>query len=295
MKTFILSARFLLAVIVLFCLVFQSADAQVKTTTGKKFRPPQLTVELLGSYNLGVQDVRGNVADFFAFKNYGVDAGFGGQLNWKLAVNKKGSVRPYLTLGYAQFHNSDVSTAYIDTNALYFGYPLDSGQYNSTPGRCDLWLRNAYAGLGIEYAFTNADKKGRFIPYVGLDLDLNVLWGLYRQTVDGDTSIHGQTDVGTEISYTIKSTTRFGFGFNIGAQYRLANAFGIAFGTHYRWANLIGKESKKTKTKVEDPNDVNKMELLDKADATLNSMLSKDRNIGYFEFYLGFAFYVGRK
>jgi len=36
------------------------------------------------------------------------------------------------------------------------------------------------------------------------------------------------------------------------------------------------------------------MNILDKADATVHSGLSKDRNIGYMEFFLGVSFFAGK-
>lgn len=276
----------------LFLLLFINftADSQIKTTT-KKLKPPLLIIEVLGDYNFGVQDTKGEVKDFFDFKNYGGDIGFGGQINWKLAVSKNGSLRPYLTIGYAQFQNSDNSYAYIDSNHISGGYPLDSGQYHKITGMSDLYIRDAYAGLGIEYAFMNVDKRNRFMPYAGIDFDLGVLWGLYRQTPD---TVRGGASK-QEISFTIKPGVRYGFGLNLGAQYRIAEAFGLGLGIHYRWANLIGKKSLRTKNIKDDINDENKMELLDEGDTSLNSLLTDDRNIGFIELYFGFVFYIGKK
>jgi opacity protein-like surface antigen len=278
----------------LFIFLFSAVSFSQVKTKSKKFKAPQFTVEINGAYNLPIMDTKGEVADFFKFTNYGTKIGFGGELNFKLAVSKYGEVRPMLTLGYAQFQNDDKNTAYLDTNNLRYGYPLPGNlQYGSVTGKSELFIRTAYAGLGIEYAFTKLDKARRFTPYGNLTLDMNVIWGLYRQTPSG--SVPGQVSPGTEISYTINSSVRFGLSVGIGAQYRLAQPFGLNFGIKFKMANLIGKDSKTTPTKEQDPNEENKMNLLDKAATNLNTMLSKDRNIGYMHFYLGFAFYIGKK
>lgn len=278
----------------LFAFLFSSAAFPQVKTKSKKFKAPQFVVEINGAFNLPIMDTKGEVADFFKFQNYGTKIGFGGELNFKLAVSKYGEVRPMFSLGYAQFQNNDKNTAYIDTNDLRYGYPLPGSlQYGSVLGKSELFIRTAYAGLGIEYAFTKVDKARRFTPYGNLTLDLNVIWGLYRQTPSA--IITGQQASGTEISYTIKSTVRFGLSVGVGAQYRLAEPFGINFGIKFKMANLIGKESKTTSTMAQDPNEENKMNLLDKAATDLNTMLSKNRNIGYMHFYLGFAFYIGKK
>lgn len=284
--------------IVVLLVIFTSvSESQVKTKS-KVFKSPKLTVELVGSYNLPLQETKGDMADFFNFENYGASTGFGGQLNFKLALGKYGDMRPYLSLGYAQFQNSDDGVAYIDSNTIRGGYPLNTGKFGTLKGTSDLFLRCASAGLGFEYAFTKADKNKRLIPFVGLDLDLNVIWGLYTQTpsdtLPGTSQNNGTLNPGTEISFTIKSTVRFGFGIGGGLQYRLAEPFGLTLGFKYKLANLIGKESVLTKTASEDPNDENKMNLLDNADASINSLLNKSRNIGYMEIYFGFAFYIGK-
>jgi opacity protein-like surface antigen len=279
--------------LVLLCFTVTGVSFSQVKTKSSKLKPPKLTVELNSSYNLPLQETKGDVADFFQFKNYGTKIGFGGHLNFKLAVDrKKGSMRPYLTLGYAQFQNDDVNYAYIDSNNITGGYPLTTGQYGKVAGSCDLFLRSATAGLGFEYAFTKADKNGRFIPFMGLDLNLNVMWGLYKQTPTQ--TFPGQLNPNTEISYTIKSTVRFGFGVGGGFQYRVSEPFGLNLGFKYKWDNVIGKKSERTKSASQDPNDENKMELLDKGDTSINSLLSKDRNFGYISIYFGFAFYVGR-
>jgi len=277
-------------------IIFGTAAGQIRDKT-TRLSLPLLTIELVASYNAGVQNTSGDVSEFFAFKNYGASIGFGGQFNWKLAVDRKGKIRPYLTIGYTQFQNDDDKYAYIDSNTITGGYPLDPSksrgglsQYQKIRGKSDLFIRAGYAGLGIEYAWPEVIKSRRLIPFIGLDLTINVLWGLYRQ--QPDSTFPGQSGRGQQISFTIKPGVRMGIGINSGVQYRLAEAFGLGAGIHYRWANMIGKSSKRTMDAHIDPNDENKMELLDDGDRTVNPLLKDTRNIGYFEIYFGFVFYI---
>jgi hypothetical protein len=73
-----------------------------------------------------------------------------------------------------------------------------------------------------------------------------------------------------------------------GVDGRLTRVFGVAFGFKYRMPNLLGQESKLS-------TELNKFELNDKADASLNSLMTKNRFMSYLNFYLGATFYIGRK
>jgi hypothetical protein len=294
MKKLNLLSKFLILLVISTFLFAGVSNAQVKKTSSK-YKPPMMIVELVGFYGLPMMDAKGEVGDFFAFKNYGLKTGFGGEINIKVPLDKKGSLRPTLSLGYVQFQNNDDNNAWIDTNRIQNGFPVNK-IYAPVVGTSNLYIRSAYAGLGFEYAFTKADKKGIITPFAGIDFDLNVMWGLYKQRPDPTLGvIPGQASSGVEISYTIKSDIRFGLGLGVGSSFRLSKAFGLTVGTKFKIANLLGKKSERTALASVDPNDENKMNLLDKADVTLNSQLSKDRSIGYMQFYLGFSFFVGKK
>jgi len=73
----------------------------------------------------------------------------------------------------------------------------------------------------------------------------------------------------------------------LGATVRLGKYAGITFGGKYKLYNLIGKKS-------DFLNEENKMNLLDKKDTGLHNLLSKDRNIGVIEFYLGATIFLGK-
>jgi hypothetical protein len=243
----------------------------------KKFKPPQVNIELLFSYSQPLPNMYGTISDFFAFKNYGVKNGLpGAQINVKLSADKKGRILPYLSLAYALFYGRDNGTAFIDSNIINSGYPLPgSTLYNTVSGSSKIYIHNFSAGLGFSYAFTN---KTRWTPHLDAEADLNILFGTYRQTPYN----------AAEVSFTIKNAVRFGFGVGAGIQVRLSKAFGLALTTKYKFANILGKSS-------ETLHEQNKMTLLDKANTGINSYLSKDRQIQYIEMMLGVSFYIGRK
>ena len=271
----------LFSVIVLFSTP-QLTYSQVKTYTTKKFKPPIVTVEVLFSYAQPLPNLYSDMAHFFQFTGYGVKYGLGSQINVKLSADKKGTLKPYLSLGYSLFMGKDNGTAYIDSNIIKNGYTLPGSlQFNSTGGTSKMFINDFLVGAGFEYDFVN---KTKWTPYLGADLDMNVLFGTYRQ--DPNQTV-GNNTVG-EVSYTIKQAVRFGFGVGGGINFRISPAFGFAFSTKYKFANLLGKSSS---TVYEE----NKMGLLDKSSLDLNSMLSKSRNIDYLEFMIGAAFYIGRK
>lgn len=176
----------------------------------------------------------------------------------------------------------DNSTAYIDSNVIQNGYPLPgSTQFTPTSGTSKMLFHHFLVGAGFEYDFVN---KTKWTPYLGADLDLNVLFGTYKQTTNKSINIIPPE----EVAYTIKSAVRFGFGVGGGINFRISRAFGFAFSTKYKFANLLGKSSASL-------NETNKMNLLDKSAPDINQLLSKSRNIDYFEFMLGVAFFIGRK
>lgn len=258
----------------------------VSNSYSQKWKSPIFSLEAAGSFDLPLQESKGNVGDFMQFKNYGTSIGWGAQFNFKFGLGNLGQYRPYLTLGYAQLEGRDDNFAYIDSNEIAHGYPLKGSQtYGSTPGSSKIILRNPYVGLGFEYAFTYADKKKRsFIPFIGIELLLNVISGIYRQTPINTPT--GQF-AGQTVPFTIKTDVRMGIGGGAGADWRFTKVFGITFGLKYKIANLIGQKSDYL---LEE----NKMNLLDQAATQLNTNLNKNRNIGYMEFYLGACFFFGK-
>ena len=272
------------------CLVFLtilifnfSSFGQIKYTS-TKWKSPLLTIEVAGSYNLPIQESKGELGEFFRFKSYGTSIGWGAQFNFKFGLGDKGTYRPYVFLGYSQLFGSSDDSAFIGTNYIQNGYPLKgSALYTATKGESAIIMRIPYAGLGFEYAFTEVDRKKRqYIPFIGTEFFLSVITGKYRQTSD-----NVPLNAGVETPYIIKPDVRFGLGIGAGMDIRFTKGFGMVFGFKYKHSNLIGKTSDFL---LEE----NKMNLLDKADTELNTNLKENRNLAFFEFYLGASFFVGK-
>jgi hypothetical protein len=253
-----------------------------------KYFPPRFIFELSGSFNLPVQDAYGHLQDFFTFKDYGLVHGIGFHFNIKYAANKKAALFPYISLGFAQLQNNDFGIAFIDSNNISSGYPLPgSATYNATPGNSVLMIRDFYAGIGVQYIFRTSKPV---MPFAGILLDYNYLWGYYVQTPNIPI---GENPAAQE-TFTIRSTSRAGIGAEAGIDYRISQNLGFVFGTRYKLSNLFGKSSDYVKPVSEDPGSKNTMTLLDKADTGLNTNLNKSRNLAYLEFYLGFAIFIGK-
>lgn len=269
-------------------LLVSTADSQVKTKS-RNWKSPTFSIEITPNFTLPIQESRGdNIGEFFQFQNYGTKIGFGAAFNFKFGLGDRGQYRPYLTLGYTQMQAKDDANIYIDSNIISNHYPLSGNRITFNPnnvrsGNSEIFLRMPYIGAGFEYAFTNADRKKRmWIPVFGVEFLASVITGTYRQT-----SNNVPVAPGVETAYTIKSDLRIGIGANIGTSVRLGKNAGITFGAKYKLYNLIGKKSDQS-------NEVNKLNLLDKKAVELNSNLSKDRNMGALEFYLGASIFLGK-
>jgi len=262
-----------------------SVNGQVKTKS-KNWKSPTFTIDIVGNYSVPVQESKGdNIGEFFTFKNYGTKFGWGGGFNLKFGLGPRGQYRPYVSLGYTQLQNKDDNTAYIAANVINGVYPNPNSTPASGPGSSEMFLRMPYFGAGFEYAVTNVDRKKRmWYPFFGVEFLMSVIAGTYRQI---STTAAPENSPNVETAFTIKSDVRLGIGAGLGATIRFGKYAGITFGSKYKLANLIGKKS--------DPlQEQNKMNLLDKAASELNANLSKDRNIGYVELYLGATIFLGK-
>jgi hypothetical protein len=256
------------------------SQAQIKTYTYKKFKPPAVSVELLFNYSQPIAHLFSDITRFFSFDGYGVKTGFGSEINVKLSADKKGRITPYATLGYNLFLGSG-DNAYIDSNIMNI-YPLKgSSIYGPVSGTSKMFIHDFNFGLGFSYTFVN---KTRWTPFLGADLDMHLLFGTYRQTPN--TVVGPGTTA--EVSYTMKQAVRFGFGIGGGVSLRVSQPVGFVFETKYKFANLLAKDSQVS-------TEVNKFYLNDQKNTDLNTNLVKDRQIDYLQFSLGIAFYIGKK
>ena len=251
----------------------QTLLSQIPET--KPYKAPEFIFELCGSFDDPTGSSNGDVKDFFSFKNYGLTYGLGFQFNLKYAADKKASLYPFISAGFTQLQNNDDEKSYIDSNKITGGYPLPGSlQYNSTPGSSVLFLRNFYAGAGLQYYFSS---RSHILPFAGLELTYNYIWGSYVQ----NPRIVQKT-------FDISGASRFGFGVNLGSEIRVNKYLGFVLGVNYKFTNLLGKNSERST----EPNTIS---LLDRADTGLNSNLNSSRNIEHFEFYLGFVLFAGSK
>ncbi len=278
-------AKITFVLLLLSVFAVNSLNAQVKTKS-KNWKSPTFTIDIVGSYALPLQESKGeSIGEFFTFKNYGMKWGWGGGFNLKFGLGPQGQYRPFVTLGYTQLQNKDDNTAFIAANVINGVYPDPNSTPTSGPGSSEIFLRMPYFGAGFEYAVTGVDKKKRmWYPFFGVEFLMSVIAGTYRQI---STTAAPENSPNVETAFTVKSDVRLGFGGGLGATIRFGKYAGITFGGKYKLANLIGKKS--------DPlQEQNKMNLLDKAAADLNANLSKDRNIGFMEFYLGATIFLGK-
>jgi hypothetical protein len=272
--------KFTIFFLLLFSLfALNNSIAQVQTTSSK-FKPAAFIVEWDFSYNQPLPNAFGDLGDMFTFKNYGLKFGLGSHINMKLSTDKRGRIRPYVSLGYDLLMNNNGAQAYIGANSTYH-YPF-TGDSTGSPiaGTSKIRMHVFSGALGFEYAFTN---KTKWTPYVNLDLGLNMIFGTYTQTPNAVAA--GNTP--GEITFTIKQTARFGGSIGAGVDGRLTRVFGVALGFRYKLANINKSSSLST--------DLNKFELNDAANTALNNNLNNGRTIDYLTFYIGAAFYIGKK
>jgi outer membrane protein W len=256
-----------------------------KADSSSTYKTPRAVIEFGGAFDYPVQDAFGTVGEFFKFQNYGTVYGIGPHLNVKFCADKKGKFFPYITIGFVQLQNDDYTNAFIDSNNISNGYPLPVSQmYNLTSAAAPsvLILRDFYAGLGLQYVFIS---NRSVIPFIGFEIDYHLLWGLYTQHPG---AVAGNNSTG-QVTFSINPASRVGIGADAGFDLRIAQNLGFMFGIKYKFANLLGKQSERTQS-----SDLNTMNLLDKADTGLNTNLNKNRNIAYFQFYLGFAVFIGQ-
>ncbi len=268
--------KFTILLILVSVIVVGSLQSQVKTkTTSYWKKSAAFIIEWNFSYSQPLPNMSGEMGEQFTFKNYGVKTGFGSQIYFKLVTDKKGKIRPYMTLGYDLFLANDNNTAYIPGNVLT-QWPNDPAVATTTPGKSKMYLHNFSAAVGFEYAFYN---KTKWTPYTNFDFGLNMIFGTYKQTPNS---------TGQEVSYTYKNAPRLGLGLGAGVNGRLTKNFGVSFGVKYKLPNLLLKDSKQS-------TEVNKLYINDKEDVALSPNLSKDRNMMYLQIYVGATFFIGKK
>ena len=267
--------------ILLMSLIVYTTYSQIPDTK-KPYKSPKFIFELCGSFDDPTGSSNGNVKDFFSFKNYGLTYGLGFHFNMKYAADKKASLYPFISMGFTQLQNNDDEKSFIDSNIISAGYPPPGNLlYRSTPGSSVLFLRNFYAGAGLQYYFST---RYHILPFAGLELTFNYIWGSYVQ----NPRIVAGNNPGGQKTFDISGASRFGFGVNLGSEIRVNKYLGFVLGINYKFTNLLGKNSESST----EPNTIN---LLDNENTSLNSNLNSSRNIEHLEFFLGFVMFAGSK
>jgi hypothetical protein len=242
-------------------------------------------IDVSGGFCLPVMDLRGGdgIAGFWNFSNYGMSSGLGTTITTKMSVynTKMTQLKIYLLLGYSHFSRED--NAAYKADVAQYGWPGNSGSYNQyfvpkpTSGTSYLRLNMPNIAFGLEYSvFT--DRKCRSAFNFGGDLSVHDITGRVYDEVTGSAENYN----------TIAASLRFGFGVNVAYSYKFDNYVGFHVGTRFTMPNMFGKSSEVT----DDPGYIS---LLDKENAILNPMLGSGRTMGYFNFFGGMSFYIGKR
>lgn len=254
------------------------------------YKSPKLIIELTGSFNVPIGSARGELGDFFKFKNYGLVHGIGFDMSIKYAANKSATLFPFITGGFSHLQNSDENLAYIDSNQIANGYPLAGNSvFNSTPGSSLLVFKSIHIGVGLQYTVRTQHPV---FPFAAFSFNYEYIWGFYEQT---PRIVAGGQESNKITKFNINSANRFGAGIDLGLSYRITPTLGFVFGTRYKIANLFGKKSEPTGSASSNPSNLNTMNLLDQAAPQLNSNLSDSRNLSYLQFYIGFSVFAGKQ
>ena len=227
------------------------------------------------------------IKDFWDLKGYGVSGGYYATYTPKVTVHnfKQGQIRTYLTISFANFFGSENTAFSIDSLYKRTGgmVPIrwpDSSIYKKpveTVGASSIRFSAPYIAYGWEVALYT-DKERRSIFNLGMDFNFTVMWGKVYDQPNGKTENHNN----------IISATRLGLGLNLGYSYRVIESIGITFGTRMQLTNLFNKKSDVV-------TDIGDLTLNDEGNSATNSLLSKNRSIGFFGFYTGISFYLGGK
>jgi hypothetical protein len=261
-----------------------------ETVLSQELIPPKknknyFEIDVSGGFCLPVMDLRGGdgIAGFWNFYNYGMSSGIGTTVTTKMSVytTKMTQLKIYLLLGYSHFSTED--NAAYQVGVSQYGWPTKTGSSGqpfvpvATNGTSYLRLNMPNIAFGLEYSvFTDRNCKSAF--NFGGDLSVNDITGRAYETV----GVTGET------YNTIAASLRFGFGVNVLYSYKFDNYVGFHVGTRFTMPNMFGKSSEIT----DDPGYIS---LLDKENSVLNPLLGSGRTMGYFNFFGGMSFYIGKK
>lgn len=270
-------------------LIILSSSATAQIIDKSIFRKPNIVMDATFGYALPGFDFSGSrIKDFWEFKGYGINSGYYAAFTPKVTVHnfKKGQIRTYLTVSFAQFNGSEntafnIERLYNNNGMVPVGWPQNNlyKAPEDTLGSSSIRLSAPYIAYGWEVALYT-DKERRSIFNLGMDFNFSVIWG----------KIYDQPSGRLESYNNIISATRLGLGFNLGYSYRVMEWMGLSFGTRMQMTNLFTKKSD-----IVQPASDGDLSLNDESNPTINSLLNKNRGIGFFGFYGGVSFYLGGK
>lgn len=224
----------------------------------EKGKPPVVTLQLSGYFNIGLLDLAANDNTIFNKSNYengrnfGTRYGYGIGLTGKIALNKKGYVRLNISPSYQRLLNNFVIS---NTSNQNVSYNVFSG------------------GIGIENSFT---PYRPFKPYIGFDIIGSIINGHADLTTDSG-----------NFHLDIKNSFRIGFAVNFGFEYAFNDKVGINLGTKLTHADVLLRDSKTSSN----PNEV----YLNDKNVVPQIPYSGWRQFFFGSFYAGINYYIGMK
>ena len=160
-----------------------------------------------GGVRFPISDYGGTTEDFFAGTKYGLSTGYN--------IHAKGR------LGLAGI---------VIVGEVDYGTMSNSGTAYSDQGKVEVSQTLLVFKVGPEYQISI--PAAPVTPYLGANLAMNV--------VDGETTLQGISGIPTS-TYTLESTSRFGFGFNGGVLFNLGPTK-LDVGLEYSLMNPFSKE-----------------------------------------------------
>ncbi len=179
--------------------------------TNTSFSQLRLLIGPVIGYTSPSGDYGGSTTDFYS----GIKYGLGASVNYGAEAK--------LTLGPL---NGKLSISYVSMS--------NSGTANSNQPNSTVDVKNSIftVGIGTEFGFAIPFSPVR--PYAGVDFLIS--------TINGSFQFQNTPTVSNQNSNDVKSASRTGLGFNLGAEYKAGKTITLDFSLHYNMINLFGKK-----------------------------------------------------
>lgn len=257
--------------LILLVLTAASAESLAQNTVIRRYMivrsTPSYTLQFNIDYNQSLLELSGAYNDDYQSEtvydgeSFGADKGYGLSALSKIILNQRGSIRFTQTLTF----NRILSYTFGDKKTV-----ADNGyaNYNCFTG-----------GLGFEYNFTPAHK---FKIYMGAELNASMINGAIKVWFEN----RGGTPYNEE--YKVTNSFRMGYGFILGSEYLINDAFGLNIGARLLNVNAFLKEAKGTNTDAE-------FKLRDASDANLIFAGNNNKSFSFYSIMAGVNLYFGVK